>query len=88
MDHPFRHSDPDVIAEDIGLGQVWGHGDPGHWTPVGTPRRISSNAVGADAGDLKVIETWQDEFDKMIEYHYIRYADGTRSVGKLAPYSP
>lgn len=88
MDDPFHHTDPDVIAEDMGLGQVWVHGDPGNWTPIGNPRRIPSNAPGADPNDLKVLETWRDAFGKLIEYHYTRYANGTRSVGKLAPYSP
>jgi hypothetical protein len=88
QDNPFRHTDPDVIGEDMGLGDMWVHGDPGNWTPVGNPRQIPANARGAAVGDLKVIETWSNEFGQLIEYHYFRYADGTRSVGKIQPYSP
>jgi hypothetical protein len=49
---------------------------------------MTANGIGAQPGDLKVIETWENEFGKLLEYHYFRYADGSRSVGKLVPYSP
>lgn len=71
----------------MGLGQFWEHGDPAKWKPIGTPRRVPANAPGADAGDSKVLETWENEFGKLIEYHYFRYADGSRSIGKLVSYS-
>jgi hypothetical protein len=88
IDHPFRHTAPDIIAEDMGLGHVWEHGDPSKWKPIATPTRIPANGAGAQSGDFKVIETWENEFGKLIEYHYFRYADGSRSVGRLSPYSP
>ena len=87
-DNRFQHTDADVIAEDMGPGHIWDHGDPSNWTAVGTPRRLPSNAPGVAAGDLKVIETWRNAFGDHIEYHYFRYANGARSVGKIQPYSP
>jgi hypothetical protein len=88
IDHPFRHTHPDTIAEDMGPGHFLQHGDPAKWKPIATPRRMPASGPGAMAGDLKVIETWENEFGGLIEYHYFRYADGSRSVGKLVPYSP
>jgi hypothetical protein len=77
-----RYTDPNTIAEELGLAHIEKHGDPATWKYLGK-KQVPATEPGRLAGSKKVYEVFLDENGKQIEWHYWINPDGTIDGGKV-----
>ncbi len=73
---------PEIIAEDLGPGQIRDHGDPSKWTFLGSKAEPATGR-GFDPGTKKVYEVFLDENGQRVGWHYWIKPDGSIEGGKF-----
>ncbi len=76
-----RRADPVEIDEVMGPGQHQRFGDPRDWA-WGGAREVPMADPGYPPGTMKVYEVYYSDTTRL-EYHYIRYPDGTTQPGHV-----
>lgn len=76
-------TDPDIIAEECGLGHIEDHGDPRTWRYLGK-RQVPATEPGRPPGSKKIYEESLDDDGKQIEWHHGINPDGILDGGTIA----